>query len=76
LVNPHCNTISHPVNIPPQLGYGLGTAMYKRGKTDEIDESIINNTLTAIKNGYYHLDGAEGMSPLLHIVVKQPNNPN
>jgi hypothetical protein len=37
--------------------------MYKRGNTDEIDESIINNTLTAIKNGYYHLDGAEGMSP-------------
>jgi hypothetical protein len=37
--------------------------MYKRGNTDEIDESIINNTLTAIKNGYYHLDGAEGMPP-------------
>jgi hypothetical protein len=37
--------------------------MYKRGDTGGIDESIINNTLTAIKNGYCHLDGAEGVSP-------------
>lgn len=42
-----------------QLGYGLGTAMVKRGNSDEMDDKIINDTLTAIKNGYYHLDSAE-----------------
>ncbi|KAL2136716.1 hypothetical protein VTI74DRAFT_2127 [Chaetomium olivicolor] len=46
-------------NEIPMLGYGLGTANYKRGNKDALDEKIINDTLTAIKNGYYHLDGAE-----------------
>ncbi|KAK4149085.1 NADP-dependent oxidoreductase domain-containing protein [Chaetomidium leptoderma] len=46
-------------NEIPMLGYGLGTARSKRGNKDELDEKIINDTLTAIKNGYYHLDGAE-----------------
>ncbi|KAK3293280.1 NADP-dependent oxidoreductase domain-containing protein [Chaetomium fimeti] len=43
----------------PMLGYGLGTARFKRGNADKLDENIINDTVTAIKNGYYHLDGAE-----------------
>ncbi|KAL2171630.1 hypothetical protein VTG60DRAFT_2198 [Thermothelomyces hinnuleus] len=47
-------------NEIPMLGYGLGTARFKRGNSDKLDENIINAALTAIKNGYYHLDGAEG----------------
>ncbi|KAL2149478.1 hypothetical protein VTH82DRAFT_8129 [Thermothelomyces myriococcoides] len=46
-------------NEIPLIGYGLGTARYKRSNFDVLDENIINATLTAIKNGYYHLDGAE-----------------
>ncbi|EGS23894.1 alpha-keto ester reductase-like protein [Thermochaetoides thermophila DSM 1495] len=46
-------------NEIPLLGYGLGTANFKRGNKDEINEKIIGDTLTALKVGYYHLDGAE-----------------
>ncbi|KAL2017806.1 hypothetical protein VTK56DRAFT_1669 [Thermocarpiscus australiensis] len=46
-------------NEIPMLGYGLGTANSKRGNDAELDEKIVSDTLTAIKNGYYHLDGAE-----------------
>ncbi|KAI0205641.1 Aldo/keto reductase [Astrocystis sublimbata] len=38
----------------PMLGYGLGTARSK----DEA-EKVTDLTMTAIKNGYYHLDGAQ-----------------
>ena len=48
----------------PKLGYGLGTARAKRNNKEELDEKIINDTLTAIKNGYHHLDGAECMISL------------
>lgn len=59
------NSLHHinPLTYPQQLGYGLGTAMSKRGNKDALDEKIINDTLTAIKNGYYHLDGAECNTP-------------
>ncbi|KAK3315145.1 NADP-dependent oxidoreductase domain-containing protein [Apodospora peruviana] len=44
-------------NEMPMLGYGLGTANFakKGAPTDEIN----NSTVTAIKAGFYHLDGAE-----------------
>ncbi|KAI0534295.1 aldo/keto reductase [Xylaria digitata] len=38
----------------PLLGFGLGTA-----RSREEAEKTTQVTLTAIKNGYYHLDGAE-----------------
>ncbi|RYC53878.1 hypothetical protein CHU98_g12330 [Xylaria longipes] len=38
----------------PMLGYGLGTARSK----DEA-EKVIDLTVTAIKSGYHHLDGAQ-----------------
>ncbi|KAK4250135.1 NADP-dependent oxidoreductase domain-containing protein [Corynascus novoguineensis] len=46
-------------NEIPMLGYGLGTARFKRANFDKLDEDIVNAALTAITNGYYHLDGAE-----------------
>ncbi|KAK2032292.1 aldo/keto reductase [Colletotrichum zoysiae] len=45
-------------NKIPMLGYGLGTANYKRGGAG-FDEKIVDNTVQAIKLGYRHLDGAE-----------------
>ncbi|KAK3343890.1 NADP-dependent oxidoreductase domain-containing protein [Lasiosphaeria hispida] len=46
-------------NEIPLLGYGLGTANFKRKGGPAFDEKVVNNTITAIKTGYYHLDGAE-----------------
>ncbi|KAI0004816.1 aldehyde reductase 1 [Xylariaceae sp. FL0662B] len=42
-------------NEIPMLGYGLGTALMDLKSKEE----MINLTAMAIKNGYYHLDGAE-----------------
>jgi diketogulonate reductase-like aldo/keto reductase len=44
-----------------QLGYGLGTARYKTSADPAFDEELVKTILTAIKAGYYHLDGAEGL---------------
>ncbi|KAL2264271.1 hypothetical protein VTK26DRAFT_8474 [Humicola hyalothermophila] len=46
-------------NELPMISYGLGTANWKTGNRDELNDTIINNVLTAIKSGYYSLDGAE-----------------
>ncbi|KAK0706557.1 NADP-dependent oxidoreductase domain-containing protein [Lasiosphaeria miniovina] len=46
-------------NEIPMLGYGLGTANFKRGNKAAFNQQIVDNTVMAIKNGYYHLDGAE-----------------
>ncbi|KAI9874149.1 MAG: hypothetical protein M1830_010136 [Pleopsidium flavum] len=43
----------------PMLGYGTGTAWYKSGDDGKIDRKLIDAIKTAIKLGYYHLDGAE-----------------
>lgn len=42
-----------------QLAYGTGTAWYKTGDESQIDQACIDSTKTAVKLGYYHLDGAE-----------------
>jgi diketogulonate reductase-like aldo/keto reductase len=44
----------------PMLGYGTGTAWFKRGEESKIDQAIIDTVKIAIKLGYTHLDGAEG----------------
>lgn len=46
-------------NKMPMLGYGTGTAWYKMGEEDKIDQAIIDAVQMAIKLGYIHLDGAE-----------------
>ncbi|KPI34989.1 NAD/NADP-dependent indole-3-acetaldehyde [Cyphellophora attinorum] len=45
-------------NKIPMLGYGTGTAWYKKDD-DPYDKALIEATLTAVKLGYTHLDGAE-----------------
>ncbi|WYZ36563.1 hypothetical protein EsH8_II_000069 [Colletotrichum jinshuiense] len=45
-------------NQIPMLAYGLGTANYK-SEGAGFDEKVVENTVTAIKVGYRHLDGAE-----------------
>jgi len=41
----------------PMIGYGLGTANFKKGSSFE--QKVVDDTVMAIKTGYYHLDGAE-----------------
>ena len=57
-----------------QLGYGLGTAHFKSGAqvAAGLDQKIIDATVTAIKAGYYHLDGAEGTEPVHTLGIKLP----
>lgn len=52
----------------PMLGYGVGTAW---GKKDEskLDQAIVEGVKTAIKLGYYHLDGAECESSRLLLTL-------
>jgi diketogulonate reductase-like aldo/keto reductase len=45
--------------IPLQLAFGTGTAWYKTGDESKLDQNCIDSTVTAIKLGYHHLDGAE-----------------
>ncbi|KAL8849365.1 MAG: hypothetical protein Q9221_005663 [Calogaya cf. arnoldii] len=43
----------------PLIGYGTGTAWYKSDGGGGIDRKLVDATKTALKLGYYHLDGAE-----------------
>lgn len=64
LTHPHCFQ---------KLGYGLGTANFKgQGKpVGDFCQKIVDDTVMAIKAGYYHLDGAEGRPLLLGGLVTQ-----
>lgn len=42
-----------------QLGYGTGTAWYKKDAHGPLDRALIDATKKAIEMGYVHLDGAE-----------------
>lgn len=46
----------------PMLGYGTGTAWFKKGEESKIDQGVVDAVKTAIKLEYTHLDGAEGTS--------------
>ncbi|KAL2001597.1 hypothetical protein VTN02DRAFT_1552 [Thermoascus thermophilus] len=43
----------------PVLGYGTGTAWYKKAGDTSINRDLVESIKTAIKLGYHHLDGAE-----------------
>ncbi|KAK2739171.1 hypothetical protein FQN55_009577 [Onygenales sp. PD_40] len=43
----------------PVLGYGTGTAWYKKGGDTGLDYQLINSIKEAISLGYNHIDGAE-----------------
>lgn len=51
--------MSHNVLTVPKLGYGTGTAWFKAVDDGKIDRKLVDAIKTAIKMGYYHLDGAE-----------------
>ncbi|KAK8129745.1 aldo/keto reductase [Apiospora kogelbergensis] len=54
-------------NEIPLLSYGLGTARAKMDGGNDKDDEIVKLTVMAIKNGFYHLDGAEGKSSIYFI---------
>ncbi|KAH8820567.1 NADP-dependent oxidoreductase domain-containing protein [Xylogone sp. PMI_703] len=60
----------------PIIGYGLGTANFKRN-SETFDQKIVKAVVMAIKTGYYHLDGAEvyGNEPELGEAIKESGVP-
>jgi len=46
-------------NSIPVLGYGTGTAWYKKDASSPLDQSLVDAAKKAIEFGYTHLDGAE-----------------
>ncbi|KAL4928233.1 aldo/keto reductase [Aspergillus undulatus] len=62
----------------PVLGYGTGTAWYKRsGDTSILNRDLVESIKTAIKLGYHHLDGAEvyGTELELGVAIKESGVP-
>ncbi|KAF5668653.1 alcohol dehydrogenase [Fusarium heterosporum] len=64
-------------NEIPMLSYGLGTANFKKGEGTDFDETVVTNTLQAIKSGFHHLDGAAmyGNEKELGAAIKQSGVP-
>ena len=61
----------------PVLGYGTGTAWFKKDTNAPLDQSLITAAKTAIAMGYMHLDGAEAYStePELGAAIKASGVP-
>ncbi|CAI6330214.1 unnamed protein product [Periconia digitata] len=61
----------------PMLGYGTGTAWYKKGEESRIDQALVDGVKTAIKLEYTHLDGAEiyKTEPELGTAIKEGGVP-
>lgn len=61
----------------PKLGYGTGTAWYKTSDDGKLDKALVDSIKTAIKLGYYHLDGAEfyNTEPELGAAIKESGVP-
>ncbi|KAL8921961.1 MAG: hypothetical protein Q9208_005415 [Pyrenodesmia sp. 3 TL-2023] len=61
----------------PMIGYGTGTAWYKSNADGGIDRNLVEGIKTAIKLGYYHLDGAEvyNTEPELGVAIKESKVP-
>ncbi|OAL74019.1 ketoreductase [Trichophyton violaceum] len=59
----------------PVLGYGTGTAWYKKAGAKDIDQDTVDAVATAIGTGYRHLDSAEayGTEKELGIAIKKSN---
>lgn len=56
----------------PMLGYGTGTAWFKRSGDQSIDRELVESVKKAIALGYRHLDGAEvyGTEPELGVAIE------
>lgn len=74
---PFDSTDRRSAPIPPQLGYGTGTAWYKSGDESQIDQACIDAAMTALKLEYRHLDGAEvyKTETELGLAIKKANVP-
>ncbi|KAJ5928028.1 hypothetical protein N7466_006984 [Penicillium verhagenii] len=61
----------------PILGYGTGTAWYKRSGAAEINRELVDAAKNAIDLGYNHLDGAEvyGTEAELGLAIQEANRP-
>lgn len=59
------------------MGYGTGTAWYKRGGGNSINRELVESIKTAVKLGFYHLDSAEvyGTEPELGVAIKESGIP-
>ncbi|KAI3011897.1 hypothetical protein CBS147346_812 [Aspergillus niger] len=57
----------------PQLGYGCGTAWYKKEGDTSINRELVESIKDAIRLGYHHLDGAETYrtEPELGLAIKE-----
>ncbi|KAH6610241.1 alcohol dehydrogenase, partial [Trichoderma cornu-damae] len=80
-INTSAITMSFPPSLKlndgneiPLLGYGLGTARYKRAG-GPLDAELVELTRKAIEIGYHHLDGAEvyGNEEELGAAIKASN---
>jgi len=60
-------------NAIPVLGYGTGTAWYKKDAGGPLDQALIDAAKKAIEFGYTHLDAAEvyNTEPELGAAIKQ-----
>ncbi|KAJ5885645.1 hypothetical protein N7504_011481 [Penicillium tannophilum] len=61
----------------PILGYGTGTAWYKKSEDTEINRELVDAAKNAIDLGYNHLDGAEvyGTEEELGLAIQEANRP-
>jgi len=64
-------------NSIPVLGYGTGTAWYKKDVNSPLDQNLVDAAKKAIEFGYMHLDGAEvyNTEPELGAAIKQSKVP-
>jgi len=72
------STIDLPDGTPiPVLGYGTGTAWYKKDASSPLDKTLVEATKKAIAVGYTHLDGAEvyNTEPELGQAIKESKVP-
>lgn len=53
------HALNYRVTDCPQLGYGTGTAWYKKSADAGVNRDLVEAIKTAIRLGYRHLDGAE-----------------
>ncbi|KAF3308117.1 hypothetical protein TWF173_001721 [Orbilia oligospora] len=60
----------------PVIGYGLGTAHFKRAGDETLDPAITTATQTALTVGFTHLDGAEayGNEPELGLALSSSSS--
>ncbi|OJD22215.1 hypothetical protein ACJ73_06442 [Blastomyces percursus] len=60
-------------NSVPVLGYGTGTAWYKKPGNTGIDRQLVDSIKEAISLGYIHIDGAEvyGTESEIGIAIKE-----